>query len=114
LRQSNKVYDKDTPLPDNEWGDQLTGSHVIPPELPDETLKQQSTNNPEAQLIRMLKAAGLNSFETERPITLSGGIVTRPDVYFDGLCAALDCQRFPLMPKVRLRGPPMTRKWKGG
>lgn len=81
----------------NEWGDQLTGSHVIPPELPDETLKQQPTNNPEAQLVRMLKAAGLNGFETERPIKLSGGIVTRPDVYFDapndhfdGVCIYLD------------------------
>ena len=42
----------------NEWGNQLTGSHVIPPELPDETLKQQPTNNPEAQLVRMLKRPG--------------------------------------------------------
>jgi ATP-dependent helicase YprA (DUF1998 family) len=81
----------------NEWGDQLTGSHPIPPELPDETLKQQPTNNPEALLVRMLNFAGLAGFETERPIKLSGGIVTRPDVYFDapndhfdGVCVYLD------------------------
>ena len=45
----------------------------------------------------MLKAAGLEGFETDRPIKLSGGIITRPDVYFnalndhfDGVCIYLD------------------------
>jgi len=30
----------------------------------------------------MLEAAGLYGFETEKPIPISGGIVTRPDFYF--------------------------------
>lgn len=54
-------------------------------------------NDPEVQLKTMLEAAGLNGFETERPIPISGGIVTRPDVYFhepndqySGVCVYLD------------------------
>lgn len=45
----------------------------------------------------MLKATGLGCFETERPLKLSGKVVTRPDVYFDapndmfeGVCVYLD------------------------
>ena len=47
--------------------------------------------------VALLKSAGLTNFETERPIELSGGVVTRPDVYFhepndqyDGVCIYLD------------------------
>jgi hypothetical protein len=65
--------------------------------LPDETLSQKPGNPPEQQLAAMLKAAGLGSFKTEEPITLSGGITTRPDVYFhapndqfEGVCVYLD------------------------
>ena len=80
-----------------DWGDQLINSHVIPSQLPDEATGHQTTNDSEARLVSMLKSAGLNGFETEKPIKLSGGIVTRPDVYFDapndhfdGVCIYLD------------------------
>lgn len=79
------------------WGDSLTQSHVIPAVLPDDTQAKKPGNPPEQQLVAMLNAAGLGNFETERPIKLSGGIVTRPDVYFDaphdqitGVCIYLD------------------------
>jgi hypothetical protein len=79
------------------WGEELSMSHDIPPQLPDDKLAQKPTNDPELHLVRMLKSAGLDGFETERPIKLSGGIVTRPDVYFDvpndhyeGVCIYLD------------------------
>jgi hypothetical protein len=65
-----------------EWGDTIKFSHDIPAVLPDETQNQKPGNPPEQQLVAMLKAAGLVNFETEKPITLSGGITTRPDVYF--------------------------------
>uniref|UniRef100_UPI003BB4BA50 DUF1998 domain-containing protein n=1 Tax=Pseudomonas mohnii TaxID=395600 RepID=UPI003BB4BA50 len=80
-----------------EWGDALRFAHDIASVLPDETLIQQPGNAPEQQLVALLKAAGLTSFETEKPIELSGGVVTRPDVYFhepndqyDGVCIYLD------------------------
>jgi hypothetical protein len=72
-------------------------SHEIPAILPDDTQTQKPGNPPEQQLVAMLKAAGLVSFETEKPISLSGGIATRPDVYFhapndqyEGVCVYLD------------------------
>jgi hypothetical protein len=72
-------------------------SHLIPAVLPDETLLQKPGNPPEQQLVAMLKAAGLVNFETEKPIALSGGITTRPDIYFhapndqyEGVCVYLD------------------------
>lgn len=81
----------------NDWGGQLAEAHELPPVLPDETLVQQPGNKPEQQLVALLKAAGMPSFETERPIPLSGGITTRPDVYFhqpndqfEGVCIYLD------------------------
>jgi len=81
----------------HEWGDGLRFGHHIAPVLPDETLIQQPGNAPEQQLVALLKSAGLTNFETERPIELSGGVVTRPDVYFhepndqyDGVCIYLD------------------------
>ena len=80
-----------------DWGDELTNSHLIPSQLPDEATGQQTTNDSEARLVAMLKSASLNGFETEKSIKLSGGIVTRPDVYFDapndhfdGVCIYLD------------------------
>jgi hypothetical protein len=80
-----------------EWGDAVTITHQIPPQLPNDKSGQKPTNDPEARLVAMLKAAGLEGFETDRPIKLSGGIVTRPDVYFnalsdhfDGVCIYLD------------------------
>lgn len=80
-----------------DWGNEVRLAHDIPPVLPDETLNQKPGNQPEVQLAAMLKAAGLGNFETERPIKLSGGITTRPDVYFDapndqfaGVCVYLD------------------------
>ena len=80
-----------------EWGAILKFSHQIPAVLPDETQPQKPGNPPEQQLVAMLKAAGLVNFETERPIKLSGGITTRPDVYFhapndqyEGVCVYLD------------------------
>ncbi|MAC32072.1 MAG: helicase [Haliea sp.] len=80
-----------------DWGSVLQFSHEIPPVLPDETLNQEPTNPPEQQLSALLKAAGLGQFETEKPIKLSGGITTRPDVYFhepndqyEGVCVYLD------------------------
>ena len=80
-----------------EWGDTLSHSHDIPPILPDETQTLEPVNDPEAQLGAMLKAAGLPNYETERPITLSGGVITRPDIYFHqpndqyaGVCVYLD------------------------
>ena len=79
------------------WGDCLILSHVIPAVLPDDNQGKKPGNQPEQQLVAMLKAAGLGNFETERPIELSGGVVTRPDVYFhapndqfDGVCVYLD------------------------
>ena len=64
------------------WSGELTLSHAIPPEQ---------------HLVAMSNAAGLSSFETEQPIELSGGVVTRPDVYFhapneqlEGACIYLD------------------------
>lgn len=81
----------------NDWGDTLSFSHELAPVLPDETLTQQPGNPPEQQLVALLKAAGMPTFETERPIALSGGITTRPDVYFhepndqyEGVCIYLD------------------------
>lgn len=81
----------------NEWGGELQLSHEISAVLPDETLVKQPGNAPEQQLVALLKAAGMTAFETERPIPLSGGITTRPDVYFDqpnsqyeGVCVYLD------------------------
>lgn len=81
----------------NEWGDELQLTHEIAAVLPDNTLTQQPGNAPEQQLVALLKAAGMSAFETERPIPLSGGITTRPDVYFDepngqyqGVCIYLD------------------------
>lgn len=80
-----------------DWGEAIQYLHDVAPVLPDETLVQQPGNAPEQQLVALLKAAGLTQFETETPITLSGGIVTRPDVYFDepnqlfdGVCIYLD------------------------
>jgi hypothetical protein len=80
-----------------DWGGELRVLHEIPPVLPDETLTQQPGNAPEVQLTAMLKAAGLVSFETERPIALSGNVTTRPDAYFhapndqyEGVCVYLD------------------------
>jgi hypothetical protein len=80
-----------------EWGDALRFAHEIAPVLPDQTLTQQPGNAPEQQLVALLKAAGLTNFETETPIELSGGVTTRPDVYFhepngqyDGVCIYLD------------------------
>lgn len=79
------------------WGDAVTLSHEIPAMLPDDNQTKKPGNSAEQQLVAMLKAAGLGSFETERPIELSGGIVTRPDVYFhapndhfEGVCVYLD------------------------
>jgi len=81
----------------NDWGSTLNVAHELAPVLPDETLTQQPGNPPEQQLLALLKAAGLSAFETERPIQLSGGITTRPDVYFnepndqyEGVCIYLD------------------------
>lgn len=81
----------------DEWGNALRFAHEITPVLPDETLTQQPGNAPEQQLVALLKAAGLTNFETETPIELSGGVVTRPDVFFpepndqyDGVCIYLD------------------------
>ncbi|HDR9076419.1 TPA: DEAD/DEAH box helicase [Burkholderia vietnamiensis] len=80
-----------------DWGNTITLSHEIPAVLPDDTQTKRPGNLPEQQLVAMLKAAGLISFETERPIELSGGVVTRPDVYFhapndqfEGVCVYLD------------------------
>lgn len=80
-----------------DWGGSAQKSHEIAPVLPDKTLVQQPGNTPEQQLVALLKAAGMPAFETERPIPLSGGIITRPDVYFDapneqyeGVCVYLD------------------------
>jgi hypothetical protein len=80
-----------------EWGNSLQFSHDVPAVLPDETKAQKPGNPPEQQLVAMLRAAGLSNFETERPIPLSGGITTRPDVYFhapndqyEGVCVYLD------------------------
>lgn len=79
------------------WGGGLTLSHAIPSVLPDDNQTKKPGNPPEQQLVAMLKAAGLSSFETERPIELSGGVVTRPDMYFhapndlfEGVCIYLD------------------------
>lgn len=81
----------------NDWGSTLSFAHNLAPVLPDETLTQQPGNPPEQQLVAMLKAAGMAAFETERPIQLTGGITTRPDVYFhepndqyEGVCIYLD------------------------
>jgi hypothetical protein len=81
----------------NDWGDTLIFGHELAPLLPDETLTQQPGNPPEQQLVALLRAAGMPSLETERPIHLSGGITTRPDVYFhepndqyEGVCIYLD------------------------
>jgi len=78
-------------------GDQIQFSHDIPAILPDGTQTQKPGNPPEQQLAAMLKAAGLVNFETEKPIPISGGITTRPDVYFHepnaqcvGVCIYLD------------------------
>ena len=80
-----------------QWGDQLQFSHDIPAVLPNGTQTQQPGNPPEQQLVAMLKAAGLVNFEIEKPIFLSVGITTRPDVYFhapnnqcEGVCIYLD------------------------
>lgn len=80
-----------------EWGDILRFAHDVAPVLPNETLAQQPGNAPEQQLVALLTAAGLTNFETETPIQLSGGVVTRPDAYFhepndqySGVCVYLD------------------------
>jgi hypothetical protein len=80
-----------------DWGSTLSESHPIPPVLPDDTLSKTPANGAEAQLGAMLTAAGLDGFETDRPIKLSGGVTTRPDVYFhqpneqfEGVCIYLD------------------------
>ncbi|MCO5106225.1 MAG: DEAD/DEAH box helicase [Burkholderiaceae bacterium] len=80
-----------------DWGTGLVESHPIPPVLPDDTLSKTPANGAEAQLGAMLTAAGLEGFETDRPIKLSGGVTTRPDVYFhqpneqfEGVCVYLD------------------------
>ena len=80
-----------------EWGAAVRFSHLIPAVLPDDTQTQKPGNPPEQQLVAMLKAAGLVNFETEKPIVLSGGVTTRPDVYFhapndqyEGVCVYLD------------------------
>ena len=80
-----------------EWGNAVHFSHEIPAILPDDTPTQKPGNPPEQQLVAMLKAAGLVNFETEKPIALSGGITTRPDVYFhapneqyEGVCVYMD------------------------
>ncbi|MGI9249888.1 MAG: DEAD/DEAH box helicase [Pseudohongiellaceae bacterium] len=79
------------------WGDSVTYAHDVPVALPDETLIQKPGNNAEQQLVALLNAAGLSKFETEHPIKLSGGITTRPDVYFhepndhhSGVCVYVD------------------------
>lgn len=79
------------------WGNSIVPSHDIPAIQPDSSQVKKPGNPPEQQLVAMLMAAGLVNFETERPITLSGGFVTRPDVYFDapndhweGVCVYLD------------------------
>lgn len=79
------------------YGNAAQYIHEIAPVLPDKTLTQEPGNAPEQQLVALLKAAGLTSFETERPIPLSGNITTRPDVYFhapneqdQGVCVYLD------------------------
>src|SRR5690606_8908056 len=81
----------------NDWGDTLIFGHALGPVLPDESLAQEPGNPPEQQLVALLKAAGMPMFETERPIQLSGGVTTRPDVYFHepngqyaGVCIYLD------------------------
>lgn len=81
----------------DELGQEIKFSHDIAPVLPNETLVKQPGNAPEQQLVRMLIAAGMPDFETEKPIKLSGGITTRPDIYFDapndlyaGVCIYLD------------------------
>jgi len=81
----------------NDCGSTLKFGHEVAPVLPDETLTQQPGNPPEQQLVALLKAAGLQAFETEYPIRLSGGVITRPDVYFhepndqyQGVCIYLD------------------------
>ena len=73
-----------------EWGDAVTITHQIPPQLPNDKSGQKPINDPEASLVAMLIAAGLDGFETERPIKLSGEIVTRPDVYFNALSDHFD------------------------
>ena len=80
-----------------EYGSSCRFVHDLAPVLPDKTLVQQPGNTPEQQLVALLKSAGMSDFETERPIALSGGITTRPDVYFhepndqyEGVCIYLD------------------------
>ena len=80
-----------------DCGPEVRFGHEIPSVLPDETQVKMPGNSPEQQLVAMLNAAGLVSFETEKPIALSGGITTRPDVYFhapndqfEGVCVYLD------------------------
>ena len=94
-----------------DWGPSLTHSRAIAPLLPNETLNKKPVNNPEQSLGAMLEAAGLGSFETEHPILLSGGIETRPDIYFhepdndvyEGVCIYLDGM------SGHLHGNPETR-----
>ena len=80
-----------------DWGDAVAFAHEVPAVLPNETHVQKPTNPPEQQLVAMLNAAGLTEFETERPVTLAGGVTTRPDAYFhepndycQGVCIYLD------------------------
>jgi ATP-dependent helicase YprA (DUF1998 family) len=81
-----------------EWSEDLEHSHTIPSLLPNATQTKEPVNPPEQTLGAMLEAAGFINFETERPIKLAGGIVTRPDIYFDependvyeGVCIYLD------------------------
>lgn len=80
-----------------DWGESLRYAHDLASVLPDETMVQQPGNPPEQQLVALLKAAGMPAFETERPVPLTGGVTTRPDVYFhepndqyEGVCIYLD------------------------
>ncbi|MCW7551830.1 DEAD/DEAH box helicase [Endozoicomonas gorgoniicola] len=80
-----------------DWGSNLRFEHEIAPVLPADQNLQKPGNSPEQQLVALLNAAGLTQFETERPIRLSGGFDTRPDVYFhepndfyEGVCIYLD------------------------
>lgn len=80
-----------------EWGSTIRFEHEVAAVLPADQNVQQPGNPPEQQLVALLNAAGLTQFETERPIRLSGGFDTRPDVYFhepndfyEGVCIYLD------------------------
>ena len=80
-----------------DWGDSIRYEHEVTSVLPADDGAKKPGNSPEQQLVALLNAAGLSQFETERPIPLSGNVVTRPDVYFhepndiyEGVCIYLD------------------------